>query len=650
MRNMPIISSVTVHIVALCLLVTPAIGATPSTVLFEGVLTATGGPASDGDYPLRFRIYADQSAKVPLWSEGPVSVTVQGARFDVALGNVQPLDLAALATATTPQLGVQVGDEPELPRLPLHAVLYALRAGSADSAEKAKNADNANFAKTADVAKIADVAKGLACTGCVSVKALLFDGDVDLAGHSLKAASATFTGDVVAKTVTAAAFVGDGSKLTGVPSPSGSCKDGELVKSITLDGSLICAAAGVGTLPSNGLGAISNGTIVNEFVDTFGQTAAVPIPDNSGASAGSAVLVPDIGDAETLALHVEVVNSDLGALAIVLLPPDDKKVGWVLCDPCGKTDDKSYKQTFDGDHPPKSGDIGAWIGKNPKGGWTLKVTDTSFCVPQKPGNAPLCDLGNATDGEIAAFSLTMKTASSSKVEAKGVLLASGGFRFPLFAKEPFVCDSAHIGYSYLNTSSSRLFVCNGIWRAVLLQECGNGVIEFGEACDDGVSNSDSKANACRTSCQKAGCGDKIVDSGETCDDGNKDDGDSCRNNCTVPCSGWLYKGVCLMANDLSSNAEAIPNGCTPDQPNTGWGIDDYVSICNHFQAAGTTCSSVDTDADGGLCNNFKAIASWESNANPDVWVHTSTFAWNPTTGNQNCNLYSAVGKVVYACK
>ena len=49
--------------------------------------------------------------------------------------------------------------------------------------------------------------------------------------------------------------------------------------------------------------------------------------------------------------------------------------------------------------------------------------------------------------------------------------------------------------------------------------CGNGIVEPGEECDDGVNNSDTEPNACRTDCLLPSCGDGVVDSGEECDDG-----------------------------------------------------------------------------------------------------------------------------------
>jgi cysteine-rich repeat protein len=59
--------------------------------------------------------------------------------------------------------------------------------------------------------------------------------------------------------------------------------------------------------------------------------------------------------------------------------------------------------------------------------------------------------------------------------------------------------------------------------------CGNGVVESGEACDDG--NAD-EFDGCTTGCAVGPtCGNKIIESGEECEDGNRTPGDGCSANC-----------------------------------------------------------------------------------------------------------------------
>jgi cysteine-rich repeat protein len=55
--------------------------------------------------------------------------------------------------------------------------------------------------------------------------------------------------------------------------------------------------------------------------------------------------------------------------------------------------------------------------------------------------------------------------------------------------------------------------------------CGNGVLDPGEACDDGNATS---GDGCRADCRKLEvCGDGILDEGEGCDDGNDNPADGC---------------------------------------------------------------------------------------------------------------------------
>ena len=406
----------------------------PTTALFEGVLQSSGGgAAADGNYDLTFSIYAAKSGGGAVWSEGPVKVAVKGGQFSYALGTSKALSMGSVAMLPEQWLGIQVGADPELQRVRLHTSLFAL---------------------------VAQNAMGVQCSGCVSVSAMKFDGDVDLAGNSIKAKNAIFSGNVAAS-----AFAGDGSQLTGIKMPVGECKNaGEVVKGIKADGSLLCVKGGAGALPIDGLDEISNKVMTNQFLETgAAPKKKVPIPDNQGIDAVSNITFGDIGVAQSFDVTVSIENTDLSTVAVYLLPPDDKKTGWVLCDPCGKKDEKKYSAQFNAKNPPKSQagnglKIDQWIGKNPKGLWTLKVKDVAFCIPQQAGNATYCDTQAKNDGWIADWSVTMQYVSNKKVGVNGSINVAGDVGL---GDSGISCTTKNEGAIRYNKTSKELEYCNG---------------------------------------------------------------------------------------------------------------------------------------------------------------------------------------------
>ena len=451
---------------------TDAEAAIPGRLQVEGTLMAGSGAAPDGDYGMTFHIYDGQSAQAPAASVNVAKVAVAGGRF-AALVPTDAATAAKVGGLADPWVGVVVGSDPELPRRPLAAVPFALHAGTASgltctgclSSDTIANGSIAaakvgfNYAGSATKG---GAALDLQCTGCVGVSELSFDGDIDLAGNSLKAKNGTFSGDVVAKSVTATSFVGDGSKLTGLAMPAGSCKAGEVVTGINSDGTLKCASM-ASSLPSDALDDVSGGMLSTEFKESVASAGALGIPDNTGSDATSTLTAPDWGKAKGLTIKVKVSNTDLSTLRLRLLPPDDKKVGYTLCDPCGDKDVKALDTAWSDKVAPKSGDLSTWLGKSPVGSWTLIATDSAFCVKQAPGNSTLCDLDNKLDGAIDSWSVEVDVVSSQKVQVGGALL------FKVASKAPIPCEAKTFGATYANPDDKALYVCNGKdWAAVYL--------------------------------------------------------------------------------------------------------------------------------------------------------------------------------------
>lgn len=100
-----------------------------------------------------------------------------------------------------------------------------------------------------------------------------------------------------------------------------------------------------------------------------------------------------------------------------------------------------------------------------------------------------------------------------------------------------VCDGPDIRGHDCNSiaQTTGLLACNAScgWDLSGCVICGDGVLDFGEECDEGVNNADTPNADCRPSCQFPFCGDGVVDDllGEQCDDGNTVDGDGCSQLC-----------------------------------------------------------------------------------------------------------------------
>ncbi len=455
----------------------PALSAVPQTIAVQGALrTSAGGPVTDGDYILSFALYEAAKDGVAVWKEGPEILTVSGGAFTWALGSTKALDAKKIGTMKAVWLGVKVSKEAELPRVPLRSVAFALQAASANNLAcsgcvesghiKADSiaADRLAFPWAGSKTKAGPAlsALDLQCTGCVSLKELAIDGDLDLGGNALKAKKVS-AGEVSAQTVSATAFLGDGSKLTGIKIPTGSCKNkSDVVHGIAADGSLLCVPGlNAKALPPDAIVQVSNGLLSNRYVDvTLSSKTPLKIPDNNPVGVFDELDVPDLGIAKTLSVRVSLTNSDISGLQVWIFDPTNAQ--HVLYDKGGKG--TKLDGTWPAPDKQIKGDLTAWQGKNAKGKWRLKVVDT------KAGKG-------GDDGAVGVFEIKVETISAKKIDATGDLTVQGDLlakkgvnfnkgeaklmRLQNAAAPPAKCEPATRGLVYYDTKASQLKVCNG---------------------------------------------------------------------------------------------------------------------------------------------------------------------------------------------
>ncbi len=447
-----------------CCVLAGAVGtagaAVPGQVTVEGLLMAAGGggPVADGNYAIQFRIYGQQAGGEALWSEAAAQVPVAGGLLTATLGGQTAIPATLTGAGQGLWLGVQVGADPELPRKPLLSSFQALRAA---------------------------IAEGLACTGCVTEAMLAPEllaalaqkkdlstvassgnysdllGIPDLSGYA-KAGSLSavaFSGafadleggpdlTAYAKTADLAKVATSGSyaDVTGGPKLNSACGTGLVVKGLKADGSLDCVAALDPTaLPADGLNEISNNLLTNEFEEKVASSKVpIDIPDNNPVGVSDTLDIPDFGTAKSLTVNLELTNSDMSKVKVVLFDPASTQ--FVLYDKgaVGTT----LKTSWPVPSKTVSGDLGAWAGKNPKGKWSLTVMDTGF-------------LNNTKDGKVVAWSIVVSTVSNQRVVANGRLVTDGGLQLQRSDKPPVTCDASNAGYMYFDTVLGNFYGCNG---------------------------------------------------------------------------------------------------------------------------------------------------------------------------------------------
>jgi subtilisin-like proprotein convertase family protein len=127
---------------------------------------------------------------------------------------------------------------------------------------------------------------------------------------------------------------------------------------------------------------------------TKSGTANINIKDNNPVGVSDTIDVPDFGTAQAVTVAIDLANSDVSTVTVTLFDPAGGQ--YTLYDKGNKG--AGLVATYPTPDKPVAGDLGGWVGKNPKGKWTLQVVDISF-------------LNNKTDGQIKTWSIAVKSAS-----------------------------------------------------------------------------------------------------------------------------------------------------------------------------------------------------------------------------------------------
>ncbi|MCA9622833.1 MAG: DUF4215 domain-containing protein, partial [Myxococcales bacterium] len=122
--------------------------------------------------------------------------------------------------------------------------------------------------------------------------------------------------------------------------------------------------------------------------------------------------------------------------------------------------------------------------------------------------------------------------------------------------------------------------------------CGNGILEAGEACDDG-----GESATCNSDCTLAACGDGVLNAtaGETCDDGNMSNGDSCPDDAA-------NGGTCITATCGDGFVDSNSEDCDDSGESATCDADCTSVVCGD----GTLNTTAGEGCDDGDLNNGDA--------------------------------------------
>ncbi|MBY0279599.1 DUF4215 domain-containing protein [Candidatus Binatia bacterium] len=195
--------------------------------------------------------------------------------------------------------------------------------------------------------------------------------------------------------------------------------------------------------------------------------------------------------------------------------------------------------------------------------------------------------GFSTSGASPTLSATYanSTAGTDTIRATTSFTVPTGQKFKEAGKQGIVLAGQPTTGSITGTAT----------KSWVNQQCGNGVKEGTEECDDG---NQVNTDACTNACRNKRCGDGFTQSGEQCDDGNQNQNDACKNDCTNNVCGDQI--VNPSAEECDDGNAVNNDGCTNlcKSPACGDGIVQTGEQCDDG-------NRVDTDGCTNVCANAR---------------------------------------------
>ncbi len=300
--------------------------------------------------------------------------------------------------------------------------------------------------------------------------------------------------------------------------------------------------------------------------------------------------------------------------------------------------------------------VGAWRG----GGIEMTFgADLSYSIVANNSAVEAADcFHEPTPTDVGPANLVSDESGCVLATGEGGIVATGALFAPLADSTYFPPTRAPIGTNPAIGAAAGVEDAPNDARGVLRSavyadigahqtECGDGVLDSNEVCDDGEANSDSVPDACRSSCETAGCGDGVLDTGEVCDagalngeanrcaadclgitvpvcgNGVVEDGEACDGadigNSTYPCRADCRPGFCGdgIWDPVEACDDGVDNG-NPHRCNTSCGGPTAAVVGNGAVEAGEACDDGNRDDGDGCSATGSVEEQWLCSQEPSM--------------------------------